>query len=113
MKHVLPKPLQQISFSSNPMQTCDANISIITNILNASNLCQIKNNDQYDDSQEFAIIDDAHLLYSKITEELINLKRIDKYIEKLLCKIDVISNNIKIIKQNNKYILLNIIKLAK
>ncbi|CAL6005979.1 Hypothetical_protein [Hexamita inflata] len=112
MKHILPKPLQQISFSSNSIQTCDSTTTFSLNInLNVSNLCQI--NEEYDDSSEFAIIDDAHLLYSKITEQLTNLKRIDKYVDKLVCKIDVIQKNIKIIKQNGKYIILNIVKLAK
>ncbi|CAL6005451.1 Hypothetical_protein [Hexamita inflata] len=115
MKHALPKPLQQISFSSNSMQTCDTNISTTTSILSqtTSNLCQIKNNNEYDDSSEFAVIDDAHLLQSKIAEQLTNLKRMERYIEKLVCKIDVIQNNIKIIKQNYKYVVLNIIKLTK
>ncbi|CAL6005983.1 Hypothetical_protein [Hexamita inflata] len=110
MKHILPKPLGQLSLSSasqsayEPLVTCHQGTVFST-------LCDT--NELYEDSCEFALIDEKRLLACKISDSLEYLKRSCRSIEKLGCKIQVIEQNICVVKKNIKNILYNIAALAK
>ncbi|CAL5983551.1 Hypothetical_protein [Hexamita inflata] len=106
----LPKPLKQLSLSSASQSTCEPLQSCQCGTL-FSTLCDT--NELYEDSTEFALIDEKRLLTCKINDSLEYLKKSCKCIDKLGCKLQVIEQNIGIVKNNTKNILHNIVKLAK
>ncbi|CAL5983515.1 Hypothetical_protein [Hexamita inflata] len=110
MKHLLPKPLSQLSLSSRSQSACEPLLSFQCGPM-LSTLCDT--NELYEDSTEFALIDEKRLLTCKINDSLESLKRSCKCIDKLGCKLQVIEQNIGIAKKNVKNILHNIVMLAK
>ncbi|CAL6005504.1 Hypothetical_protein [Hexamita inflata] len=104
----LPKPLQQLSFSTN--STSDKGQQNISGkfIRNISLL-----EDIYDESSEFVIIDTNRLLIGKITASLNYLKYQAAKLEKLERNLLSIMKNVSILQNNTKYLQINLQKAEK
>ncbi|CAL6006087.1 Hypothetical_protein [Hexamita inflata] len=110
MKRVLPKPLKQLPISKISHSKFEPLLSFNQGT-HISTLCNT--NELYEDSTEFALIDETQLLVCKISDTTEYLKKSCKCIDKLGGKLQVIEQNISIVKNNTKNIIYNIIALRK